>query len=126
MIAKACSMNGWLLLCCFPFGGNSMVKSRDLSFDAFRGLAIIAVVAIHAMSVFEWGPSKTGVWDPFSVITYYRQSLSLAVPVFIFISGYWASIKPIESLSDYRIFLIKKLSRTYSGNKRCYVGASPN
>ncbi|MDD5011119.1 MAG: acyltransferase, partial [Phycisphaerae bacterium] len=88
-----------------------MQKDRDLSFDAFRGVAIIAVVAIHAMTAFEWGPSETGIWSPLSLVTYYRQSLSLAVPVFIFISGYWAAAKPMESLSDYKVFLIKRLSR---------------
>jgi surface polysaccharide O-acyltransferase-like enzyme len=88
-----------------------MQKDRDLSFDVFRGVAIIAVVAIHTMTVFKWGHSKIGVWNPLSVVTYYRQSLNFAVPVFVFISGYWASTKPIESLVDYRIFLTRKLSR---------------
>jgi len=87
-----------------------MQKNRDLSFDVFRGIAIIAVVAIHTANAI-WGSPKTDGWSLFSIATYYRQSLSFAVPAFIFISGYWASTKLIESLSDYRIFLAKKLSR---------------
>jgi surface polysaccharide O-acyltransferase-like enzyme len=87
-----------------------MQKDRDLSFDVFRGLAIIAVVAIHTFNVIR-GFHTPDIWNPLSIATYYRQSLSFAVPVFIFISGYWASTKLIESLSDYRIFLAKKLSR---------------
>jgi len=88
-----------------------MRKDRDLSFDVFRGLAIIAVVAIHTFdTVFPWKSTAMGGWSLFFVVTY-RQLLNFAVPAFIFISGYWASTKSIESLSDYRIFLIKRLPR---------------
>ncbi|MCJ7655830.1 MAG: acyltransferase, partial [Dehalococcoidia bacterium] len=82
-----------------------MQKDRDLSFDAFRGLAIIAVVAIHS-----WIYPTTGVWNLFFIVTY-RQLLNFAVPAFIFISGYWISKKPIKSLEDYKTFLIRRLPR---------------
>ena len=88
-----------------------MQKDRDLSFDAFRGLAIIAVVAIHAIdSDFSWRYSPTGEWIPFFLVAY-RQLLNFAVPAFIFMSGYWSSKKPIKSLQDYKTFLIRRLSR---------------
>ncbi|MGB8226840.1 MAG: acyltransferase [Sedimentisphaerales bacterium] len=88
-----------------------MRKDRDMSFDIFRGIAIIAVVAIHAIDkVFPWECPTTGGWNLFFIVTY-RQLLNFAVPAFIFISGYWASANPIESLNDYRIFLTKRLSR---------------
>jgi len=80
-----------------------MQKSRDLSFDAFRGLAIIAVVAIHAIYL-GGSPYKLG-------FLHYRQLLNFAVPVFFFMSGYWSSKKTIESLEDYKTFLTRRLSR---------------
>jgi peptidoglycan/LPS O-acetylase OafA/YrhL len=82
-----------------------MQKDRDISFDAFRGLAIITVVAIHS-----WRCPTTGGWSLFFIVTY-RQLLNFAVPAFIFISGYWMAKKPIRSLGDYRAFLTRRLSR---------------
>jgi len=88
-----------------------MQKERDSSFDAFRGLAIIAVVAIHAVdSAFLWRYPSTDTWNFFLLVTY-RQLLNFAVPAFIFISGYWMSKKPVKSLEDYKIFLKRRLSR---------------
>jgi len=88
-----------------------MQKDRDPSFDAFRGVAIIAVVAIHAIgTVFSWRCPTTGGWNLFFIVTY-RQLLNFAVPAFIFISGYWMAKKPIRSLKDYRLFLMGRFSR---------------
>jgi surface polysaccharide O-acyltransferase-like enzyme len=88
-----------------------MQKDRDLSFDVFRGAAIIAVVAIHTIdSVFPWRCPTTGGWNLFFLVTY-RQLLNFAVPAFIFISGYWMSKKSIKSLEDYKTFLIGRLPR---------------
>jgi surface polysaccharide O-acyltransferase-like enzyme len=77
-------------------------KDRDASFDALRGIAIIAVVAMHAIP-----------WQEYQdyVILSYRQLLNFAVPVFLFISGYWSTKKPISSLEDYKQFLIKRFLR---------------
>jgi len=77
-------------------------KDRDPSFDAFRGLAIIAVVAIHAI---PW----RSYWD--YRILVYRQLLDFAVPAFIFISGYWSSKKTLQSFKDYKKFLARRLAR---------------
>jgi fucose 4-O-acetylase-like acetyltransferase len=77
-------------------------ENRDVSFDALRGIAIIAVVAIHAI---PWQEYKD------YVILSYRQLLNFAVPVFLFISGYWSTKKPIISFEDYKQFLIKRFSR---------------
>lgn len=83
-----------------------MQKDRDTSFDAFRGLAIIAVVAIHVTYL-------GGYWNsPFRFYCqFYCQLFNFAVPAFVFISGYWISKKPIKSLEDYKTFLIKRFSR---------------
>jgi len=87
-----------------------MQRERDPSFDAFRGLAIIAVVAIHATFFgFSRGYSPTGGWNLFLVA--YCQLFGFAVPAFIFISGYWIAKKPIKSLEDYKTFLIRRLTR---------------
>jgi len=80
-------------------------ENRDLSFDAFRGLAIIAVVAIHA-AYLGGSPHSSG-------FLYYRQLLNFCIPVFFFISGYWASRKQIDSLAGYDAFLWKRLSRIF-------------
>ncbi len=80
-----------------------MPKDRDLSFDAFRGLAIIAVVAIHA--VYLGGSLHKSAWLS------YCQFLIFAVPAFLFMSGYWSSKENVRSLADYRAFLAKRFSR---------------
>ena len=65
-----------------------MQQDRDISFDAFRGIAIIAVVAIHAFDTDFWVRcSQPFRWNCFPLIAY-RQLLNFAVPAFIFISGY--------------------------------------
>lgn len=88
----------------------SLIK-RDESFDALRGIAIIAVVAIHASgSIFSSGNVS---FDNliFNAFLLYRQSLNFAVPAFLFISGYWISNKKVESLEEYRQFLTQRLKR---------------
>ncbi|MBN1392539.1 MAG: acyltransferase [Sedimentisphaerales bacterium] len=88
-----------------------MPEDRDLSFDAFRGIAIIAVIAIHSIdSLFPWQSPAT-VWQDLFLVATYRQFLNFAVPSFIFISGYWASKKSIISPESYKTFLRRRLSR---------------
>jgi surface polysaccharide O-acyltransferase-like enzyme len=83
-----------------------MHENRDLSFDAFRGFAIIGVIAIHA-SLLTF-PSTGG--GKLALVAY-QQLLNFSVPAFVFISGYWLSKEPIGSLQDYKKFLTKRLSR---------------
>jgi peptidoglycan/LPS O-acetylase OafA/YrhL len=88
-----------------------MPEDREPSFDAFRGLAVIAVVATHAaFSGFSWKYSPTGRWNLFFLVAY-CQVLNFAVPAFVFMSGYWLSKKPMKSLEDYKAFLTRRLSR---------------
>ena len=77
-------------------------KDRDPSFDAFRGLAIIAVAALHVVYL-------SGYWSP--RFLFHCQLFDFGVPAFIFISGYWTAKKPIRSLQDYKTYLIKRLTR---------------
>ena len=88
-----------------------MTPDRDRSFDAFRGLAIVAVVAIHASHYgFPWIFASTGSWNGVFCLAY-RQLLNFAVPAFLFISGYWLSRKPVDTWADYKRFLARRLSR---------------
>ncbi len=89
-----------------------MQQNRDVSFDAFRGLAIAAVVAAHTTgTVFSEGYSSVGSKWNFFLLLAYVQILLFTVPALIFMTGYWSAKRPINSLQDYRIFLTKKLSR---------------
>ncbi len=88
-----------------------MAEDRDLSFDAFRGFAIIAVVAIHVIDNSLLRTDLSGVGWRFYIAILCRQLLNFAVPAFIFISGYWMSKKHIESLEGYKTFLTRRLSR---------------
>lgn len=88
-----------------------MQQDRDLSFDAFRGLAMAAVVAAHGLgTVYQGDYSSIGKWN-FYFLLAYVQPLLFTVPALFFMSGYWSSKRPINSLGDYRAFLAKKLSR---------------
>jgi surface polysaccharide O-acyltransferase-like enzyme len=88
-----------------------MQRDRDISFDALRGVAIIAVIAIHTSATgFSCRYSATGWWN-FPFLIAYRQLLNFAVPAFIFISGYWSSKKPMKLFRDYKTFLIRRLTR---------------
>ncbi|HIJ71375.1 MAG TPA: acyltransferase [Planctomycetes bacterium] len=80
------------------------LKDREPSFDALRGIAIIAVVAIHTI---PWR-----YYQDYAVLSY-RQLLNFAVPAFLFISGYWLSKKPVQSFNDYKYFLKKRLLRIF-------------
>lgn len=72
---------------------------RDLFFDRLRGVAILCVVLIHAMT------SK----GSFELVI--RQIIAFAVPIFIFISGYFMSNKEIQSLKEYIEFLKKRVNK---------------
>jgi surface polysaccharide O-acyltransferase-like enzyme len=87
----------------------TMPQNRDLSFDAFRGIAIAAVVGIHSSAFYLRGDGSERQWNLLMVA--YQQLFNFAVPAFIFISGYWLSRKPIKSLNDYKEFLTRRMSR---------------
>lgn len=80
------------------------LAKRDYSFDALRGIAIIAVVAIHVNSfIFNS--------DNLNSVLLYRQSLNFAVPSFLFISGYFVSSQKIDSFAEYKRFLTHRLNQ---------------
>ena len=67
-----------------------------------RGIAIVAVVAIHAIP-----------WQYYQKYGYmsYRQLLNFCVPMFFFMSGYWMAQKTIGTLKEYGLFLRKRFLR---------------
>jgi len=83
---------------------------RDESFDALRGIAIIAVVAIHASSS---GLDLNNVTSSlnFDLTLLLRQLYNFAVPSFLFISGYFLSRYEFNSINDVVNFFTKRLSR---------------
>lgn len=90
---------------------NKLLIKRDESFDALRGIAIIAVVAIHASGYIFGSEVVSSASNDFNVVLLYRQILNFAVPVFLFISGYWMSNKKVDSFEGYKQFLIQRLKR---------------
>ena len=88
-----------------------MQPDRDLSFDAFRGIVIIAVVAIHAGTVGLLENHSSSDMRDIYILVAYLQSLFFAVPALIFMAGYWSSKKPVSSIRDYKSFLARKLPR---------------
>lgn len=84
-------------------------ERRDFSFDALRGIAIIGVVAIHALNYGVSGDnSELGRWN-FYFICAARQFVAFAVPVFLFISGYWNANISFNSITDYFNFIKRRL-----------------
>jgi surface polysaccharide O-acyltransferase-like enzyme len=89
--------------------GKQMAK-RIGYFDVLRGVAIIAVVAIHA--------SGSGLQFPttdynFIFTVLWRNLMNFAVPLFLAVSGYFLSRKPMTSPYDWFSFLRKQVPRVY-------------
>ena len=84
-------------------------KQRDVSFDAFRGLAIFFVVIAHTTAYGWLDGSRTGFNFWFSVAN--RTFELCALPMFLFISGYWLATARFDSKGDYVKFLGKRVSR---------------
>ncbi|MGD9503824.1 MAG: acyltransferase [Syntrophobacteraceae bacterium] len=86
-------------------------ENRDLSFDALRGVAILAVVAIHATGAgyrFEGFESLT--FNGYFLLLY-RQMLNFAVPTFIFISGFWMARLDVFREGAYSTSLLRRLTK---------------
>lgn len=86
-------------------------KQRMSSFDAFKGLAIIAVVFAHA-TAFGWVFfDKPGEYFNayYGVIT--RGFEYFALPTFVVVSGFWFGTLTFSSWADYTSFLRKRVLR---------------
>ncbi len=61
---------------------------RNNYWDAWKGIAILAVVAIHATRESEKFPAESFVWY-FGLV--FRQIINFAVPMFLALAGYFAA-----------------------------------
>lgn len=86
-------------------------KKKDLSIQAFRGLAIIAVVVNHSIDAFNYFDIRENFFQQNGISFLLAQSVNFAVPLFFFISGYFAHRVNINSFSEYTSYCRKKLSR---------------
>lgn len=76
---------------------------RNTYFDVLRGIAIIFVIANHTANIAA---------DSLTTLIIGRF-IKIAVPLFIAISGFFISQKPINHISEYITFLSKQLPRVY-------------
>ena len=83
-------------------------KVYDPYFDFLRGIAIIAVVGIHAFIVPE---NYDGLLNLVGITC--RQLLHFAVPLFLVISGYFLSRHDISNKNDYVRFLRQHIPQVY-------------
>ncbi len=88
------------------------MKERVAYYDILRGGAILAVIAIHATGNMGdlYNSSKTS----FHLAVIWRQIVGCAVPLFLALSGYFLSKKPVTSKKDYFNFLSKQIPRVYT------------
>ncbi|MBK8805442.1 MAG: acyltransferase [Bacteroidales bacterium] len=84
------------------------MKDRIVYFDFLRGIAIIGVVAIHSSGVgYEYDDSSFNFIGTMA----WRQFINFSVPLFLTISGFFASKKEITNKQDYYRFLKIQLPR---------------
>lgn len=86
-----------------------MPKKRDDYFDQLRGVAIIAVVAIHITSVII-DKNFANTFN-FSFLFIYRQLLNFAIPLFLFVSGYFMAKKDVSTVEKYKSFILKQAKK---------------
>ena len=78
---------------------------RILAYDALRTFAIVSVVAIHSLMPYR------ALLPPTAPVRVFDDLLHYAVPLFVFISGYFVWSKPLPSEpGSYRRFLAKRVS----------------
>ncbi|MEI6518687.1 MAG: acyltransferase [bacterium] len=79
--------------------------------DAVRGIAIFCVIVIHAIgSAWYFVNDNSGAENLYFLVSL-RQVVAFAVPVFLFMSGYFLRDVVIHDFPDYIAFLRKRLVR---------------
>lgn len=76
---------------------------RNQYFDSLRGIAIIAVVGIHAYNT---------TYNNLPAL-FCREALNFCVPLFLALSGFFLSSKTIKSKDQYFYFLRKQIPKIY-------------
>ncbi len=78
---------------------NSAVKKvRFHYWDTWKGICIIAVIAIHASSSTSFFPENSFNWN-FGF--FLRQLINFPIAIFLFVSGYFAANYSFDSWKDY-------------------------
>jgi len=82
------------------------MKERLVDFDRLKGLAILLVVVGHLVA--RQGPNADNIYSDIKLTIY-----SFHMPVFMFVCGFILAYtrKPIDSISDYAIYIRKKTYR---------------
>ncbi len=84
------------------------MRERIQYYDFLRGIAIIAVITIHA----NGNGYKIDIINfNFIVSAIIRQIVNFGVPLFLAISGYFLSKKDVSTIDKYVVFLKKQLPR---------------
>lgn len=87
--------------------------TRVDAYDALRGLSILGVVLGHCAGL-GWGFRHVdGEQWQFWYSLLLRNSLMVALPIFLFISGYWLVHAPCQTYKDYKEFLQRRVSRVF-------------
>ncbi len=84
-----------------------MKKERIEFYDFLRGIAIIMVVGIHTFKAY---PIDTPMGF---IVTFIRQILNCAVPIFLGLSGLFCSKKILGTKAAYISFLTKQIPKVY-------------
>jgi surface polysaccharide O-acyltransferase-like enzyme len=87
------------------------MKERVDYYDILRGVAIMAVIAIHTTGNMKHLDDTSKMSFHLAVI--WRQVVGFAVPLFLAVSGYFLSQKPADNWSRYLNFLFKQVPRVY-------------
>ncbi len=90
---------------------HSNKSGRVEYWDAVRGIAIFCVIVIHAIgSAWYFFTDNSGAENLYFLVIL-RQVVAFAVPVFLFISGYFLQDVVIHNFPSYITFLRKRLPR---------------
>lgn len=84
-----------------------MASYRIAYYDMLRGLAIIMVIAQHIPGVEYFG----SIEGCLNIVI--REFCSIAVPVFLAISGFFIARKPMNTFSEYLAFVKRQIPRVY-------------
>ena len=87
------------------------LKSRDDSFDVLRGVAIIAVIAIHATTMELVEPNTKNSFTNLYFLLMIRQCYNFAVPSFLFVSGFFIGRRSQPDVENYGRFLLRRLKQ---------------
>lgn len=88
-----------------------MTGQRDYAFDAFKGFAIITVIAIHsANSGWGWYGKEAGAWNYYFTLIM-SKAYAYAVPLFFFVAGYFVANHKELINGDVIQFLNDRLQR---------------